>query len=107
MTARRGYSQRRLPLGLGVGEGCALNRLPLGGESEGAGETSGVGRAEPFSAPMAWLEATAGGWTGLGQAVRLAGAPASTGTAVGRIPQPVASAAVTAAPTSASAQRPT
>ncbi|MGK4581185.1 hypothetical protein [Kitasatospora sp. HPMI-4] len=38
----------------------------------------------------------------LGQAVRLAGAPASTGTAVGRMPQPVA-VARTAASTAAAA----
>lgn len=43
---------------------------------------------------------------GVGQAVRLAGAPASTGTGVGRIPQAVASASSSTAPATRRTDRP-
>lgn len=86
-----------------MGEGTALNRLPGAFDSaavtEGAaeGRTAALGVAGPEAVGEGEGVATASGTRtalglglGLGQAVRLAGAPASTGTAVGRTPHPVA-----------------
>ncbi|MDH6110862.1 hypothetical protein P3T36_004436 [Kitasatospora sp. MAP12-15] len=115
-------------LGLGVAVGTALKRLPPGvippaAAGMGAGAAAGVeavpvGRAVGrvprvpgsgcpgvITTPIAGLLAAAGTCSGVGQAVRLAGAPASTGIAVGRIPQPVASSAVSAARPSGPTQR--
>lgn len=73
------------------------------GTADGAGDGFMPGRAEPCAeaavGPAGEGVAGAVGICGVvGQAVRLAGAPASTGTGVGRIPQPVASASSSTAP---------
>ena len=92
-----------------LGEGSALKRLPTAAEGAalGVGRTLGgaVGRTGTRGVDGVALVGIAGGRSGLGQAVRLAGAPASTGTAVGRMPQPVARTAVSAAAASAGAHR--
>ncbi|MCG6496448.1 hypothetical protein [Kitasatospora sp. A2-31] len=111
---------------MAVAEGVALNALSAGGvDAFGVGDRSPDGAADgaadatadgdglapalaggaPWTAGAGAAGAAAEGVAGavgmcttVGQAVRLAGAPASTGTAVGRIPQPVASASSSTAP---------
>ncbi|MEW1909679.1 hypothetical protein AB0442_14640 [Kitasatospora sp. NPDC085895] len=77
-----------------LGVGVTLN--------SGAGLFAATDGAPVGAGEAAVGVAARGTCTGLGQAVRLAGAPASTGTAVGRMPQP---AAAPASRTSAAALR--
>ncbi|MFD0272583.1 hypothetical protein ACFVHB_01580 [Kitasatospora sp. NPDC127111] len=82
-----------------------------GGTADGAGDGFTPGRAEPCpEAAVGPPDEGAAGAVGIcgtvGQAVRLAGAPASTGTGVGRIPQPVASASSSTAPAARRADPP-
>ncbi|KDN85061.1 hypothetical protein KCH_31600 [Kitasatospora cheerisanensis KCTC 2395] len=71
-----------------VGDGTAVTAAAAAGLALGPAEGRPVGAGVATGTDVAAAGAT-GISTDAGQAVRLAGAPASTGTAVGRMPQPV------------------